>query len=115
MAIVTATFAPSFDKDGNEYFEWVEIYEGSIPGSVEIDVEWDDAWTGNEKYLRLVDGSVQFDTTVLYSEDRAQNYPDITEQLDKLYHDIQNGTLTAEGDFASAIKAIKDAYPKTSS
>ena len=36
----------------------------------------------------------------------------IEEQLDKLFHDIDNGTLTKSGGFYTAIKAIKDANPK---
>ena len=46
---------------------------------------------------------------------RANAFQDtlpIEEQLDKLFHDIDNGTLTKSGDFYTAIKAIKDANPK---
>lgn len=50
-----------------------------------------------------------------YAEFRAAAYPDMTEQLDKLYHDI-NGGLFGEApktsDFYLARKEVKDAYPK---
>ena len=36
----------------------------------------------------------------------------IAEQLDKLFHDIDNGTVDKTGEFYTAIKAIKDANPK---
>ena len=49
-----------------------------------------------------------------YSENRYNEYPDLGEQLDKLYHDIQDGTLTTTGNFASAITAVKTANPKPS-
>ena len=49
-----------------------------------------------------------------YKIDRASEYPNIAEQLDKLYHDINNGTLTTSGDFYSAINAVKTKYPKPS-
>lgn len=42
-----------------------------------------------------------------------RNYPSIGEQLDALYKDIMNGTLTPEGEFASMITAIKTSVAKT--
>lgn len=39
-------------------------------------------------------------------------YPSFGDQLDNLYKDIVAGTLTASGSFATAIKAVKDKYPK---
>ena len=48
-----------------------------------------------------------------YTESRALTYPKITEQLDKLFHDIDRGTLDNTGEFYTAIKAVKDEYPKS--
>ena len=39
-------------------------------------------------------------------------YPSIGDQLDNLYKDIVAGTLTTSGAFATAIKAVKEKYPK---
>ena len=39
-------------------------------------------------------------------------YPDIKEQLDKLFHDIDEGKLDKTGTFYTALKAVKDANPK---
>ena len=39
-------------------------------------------------------------------------YPPLGEQFDKLYQDILAGKLDATGEFAKAIKATKDKYPK---
>ncbi len=39
-------------------------------------------------------------------------YPEIGEQLDSLYKDIIAGKVDATGEFAKAIKATKDKYPK---
>ena len=39
-------------------------------------------------------------------------YPSIGDQLDNLYKDIVAGTVTSSGAFATAIKAVKDKYPK---
>ena len=50
-----------------------------------------------------------------YDKKRAQTYPEIGEQLDKLYHDIDGGKLGEDaktGTWYVAIKDIKDKYPK---
>lgn len=50
--------------------------------------------------------------TFSYAELRSQAYPKIGDQLDMLYHDIANNRLTERGDFYTALKAVKDTYPK---
>ena len=47
-----------------------------------------------------------------YVANRTNAYPDLGEQLDKLFHDIDNGTLNEEGEFFTALKAVKDDFPK---
>lgn len=42
----------------------------------------------------------------------ARQYPPIGDQLDMLWHAIDNGTLNKTSDFYTAIKAVKDAHPK---
>lgn len=54
----------------------------------------------------------EVEAEITYAENRAAAYPKIEEQLDKLYHDIANGTLTQSGGFFTAIKTVKDAHPK---
>ena len=49
-----------------------------------------------------------------YKRDRAASYPELGEQLDKLFHDIDNGTLTTSGDFYTALNTVKTANPKPS-
>jgi hypothetical protein len=47
--------------------------------------------------------------------DHSNIYPNIAEQLDRLWHDIDTGLLGNQaktGDFYLAIKAVKDANPK---
>jgi hypothetical protein len=47
--------------------------------------------------------------------DHTSVYPTVTEQLDKLWHDIDAGLLgqpAKTGDFYLAIKSVKDANPK---
>ena len=49
---------------------------------------------------------------VKYKSDRRADYPYIGDQLDLLYKDILAGKVDSTGEFAKAIKAIKDANPK---
>ena len=39
-------------------------------------------------------------------------YPNFGDQLDSLYKDILTGKLDSTGEFAKAIKTVKDANPK---
>lgn len=47
-----------------------------------------------------------------YKTARAKAYERLEEQLDKLWHDIDNGTLDQTGAFYLHRKAVKDANPK---
>lgn len=47
-----------------------------------------------------------------YQRLRAKEYPALGDQLDMLWHAIDNGTLNKTSDFYTAIKAVKDAHPK---
>jgi glutathione peroxidase-family protein len=44
---------------------------------------------------------------------RTYGYEVIGEQLDKLWHDIDEGKLDKNGDFYTSIKTIKDRWSKT--
>ena len=41
-----------------------------------------------------------------------QVIPKIAEQLDKLWHDIDEGKLDKNGEFYKYIKNVKDTFPK---
>ena len=60
--------------------------------------------------LALVNSWVDPD---LYKLQRLENYPNLGDQLDMLWHAIDNGTLNKTSEFYTAIKAVKDAYPKS--
>jgi len=44
-----------------------------------------------------------------YQDDRAKAYPHITEQLDMLWHAIDNNALDQTSEFYTTLKAVKDA------
>jgi len=45
---------------------------------------------------------------------RMGMYPKLSEQLDALWHDIDNGTLDKTGEFYNMLKTVKDSHPKSS-
>lgn len=49
-----------------------------------------------------------------YAQLRRQAYPEITDQLDALWHAMDNGTLPKAEPFYSDILAVKQAFPKPS-
>ena len=49
----------------------------------------------------------------LYVENRKINYPELGEQFDMLYHELEtSGSLSVSGSWFQSIKNIKDSYPK---
>ena len=48
-----------------------------------------------------------------HRQKRREQYPRITDQLDLLYQDILAGKVDATGEFAKAIKKVKDDNPKS--
>ena len=47
-----------------------------------------------------------------YQRERHDLYPGIREQLDLLWHAIDNDTLDKTSDFYTKLKKVKDANPK---
>lgn len=49
-----------------------------------------------------------------YDAKRAMEYPQLTEQLDMLWHELNtNGSLSTSGDWFTSIQTIKNRHPKT--
>ena len=55
----------------------------------------------------------EYDAKV-WERNRQAAYPALAEQFDKLWHDINNGTLDETGEFFTALKTVKDDNPKPS-
>jgi len=58
---------------------------------------------------KMVEVQAEYDANQ-YQRDRV--YPQLGEQFDKLWHDINNGTLDNTGEFFTALKEVKDNNPK---
>ena len=83
---------------------------GSIVGMIEVEEEFNSAWTGKEHCVFYENGTITFTENADYADRRVAAYPSTTDQLDMLYHDKINGTTTWE----DAITAVKTANPKPS-
>ena len=73
------------------------------------ELETDDFKRLNERACEILGGT----WAVPYKWSR--NYPDIGDQLDALYHDIDDGKLGADaktGTWFAAVKKVKDDFPK---
>jgi hypothetical protein len=76
---------------------------------VPMEDDGSDKWDKVQEWLdegNKITDTLEYKT--LYRGERAQEYPDIKEQLDMQYHDAVDGTTT----WKDAIQAIKDAHPK---
>tara|TARA_B100001093_G_C26700072_1_gene958649 strand:+ start:372 stop:722 length:351 start_codon:yes stop_codon:yes gene_type:complete len=63
---------------------------------------------------QTVVGSISGDPVLTWEQVRAAQYGILEEQLDMLWHDINNGALDKTGTFYNHIKAVKDGAPKNS-
>ena len=71
----------------------------------------DDAFDANGNPVTYNEATVQaYIDANAYKAQRQ--YPSLGDQLDMLWHAIDNGTLNKTSDFYTAIKAVKDAHPK---
>ena len=90
--------------DGDEDYDnitWLNLNGETKPTKAEVEEEW----------TRL---SGKYDDN-LYGRNRQPEYPAIGEQLDNLYHAIDEDSdlKTKFSTFHAAIKAVKDKYPKS--
>ena len=83
---------------GEETVRWIDMKGDSKPTDSQI--------TAKRNELKAAYDSKK------YQRDREVEYPTFGDQLDNLYKDILAGKVDATGEFAKAIKSIKDAHPK---
>ena len=76
-----------------------------------VSIHGDDAFDkdGNKVTIDLVAINAWVDPEAYKT---LRQYPSLGDQLDMLWHAIDNGTLNKTSDFYTAIKAVKDAHPK---
>lgn len=102
------------------------LNEQGYPDGVEwhgVEITTEEQWTGYLSEQMEVDDFCKISEEaatcngVTFEENyvRARVYPDMGDQLDKLYHDIDDGKLGEDaktGDWYLAVKQVKDDHPK---
>ena len=84
---------------GEDVYGNIEWLNGTVPIS-KADIE------AKQAELEVSEGHI-------YPRANAFQYDlPMAEQLDKLFHDIDNGKLDKTGEFYTAIKSVKDNNPK---
>ena len=89
--------AAQFVMSGNDILQW---------HSEDITEPTDEEITAEQERLQA-----EYDAKV-WERNRQADYPKLAEQFDKLWHDINSGTLDNTGAFYTALKTVKDDNPK---
>tara|TARA_Y100000034_G_scaffold121656_1_gene166169 strand:+ start:361 stop:702 length:342 start_codon:yes stop_codon:yes gene_type:complete len=92
-----AEYSTAINEDGSYTIDWLDEKQ-TEPSKTAID----------NKMAAL---KTEFDATE-YQRDRE--YPVIGDQLDMLWHAIDDDALDKTSDFYTLLKAVKDAHPKPS-
>ena len=87
-------------------------------GSGPVIQRWDEAELGFAKPTNSQLDALDVDATASLNlanirAARRVGYKEIRDQLDQLYHDMTAGKLDATGEWHKAVKAVKDANPKS--
>lgn len=105
--------------DGEEvpsgWIEIVEKYKRYKAPNGDIHTILADATPGEDWVEEDIDFLGQPDPsfTIPYSAQRQINYPDLGEQLDMLWHELNNsGSLSTSGEWFQTINSVKSQYPK---
>jgi 4-hydroxyphenylpyruvate dioxygenase-like putative hemolysin len=76
-----------------------------------VTIRGDVAYDKDNKVVTYNEATVQ--AYIDANEYKSQRqYPSLGDQLDMLWHAIDNNALNKTSDFYTAIKAVKDAHPK---
>lgn len=99
----------------------IEDYIAQATSDIEAQKPINKFVDGVESELTDAEYDIKINKLATVLDDEAQNgykvarqmaYPALAEQFDKLWHDINNGTLDNTGAFYTALKTVKDDNPK---
>ena len=96
----------------NNYLDNFKGYTGNPPTNKE---EYDalDCWKDVSKAPTWDDISKHVSNETVRNN-RSIEYPKLADQLDMLWHAIEENKLDTTSDFYQSLKAVKDKYPKGS-
>ncbi len=93
-----------FNTDKPAWYGWKNSKDGEVYSNIKLLDET--ATMPSEEDVNAKIAEIDIDVQ------RKMEYGSIGEQLDKLWHDINNGTLDETGEFFTALKQVKDDNPK---
>ena len=93
-----------FNTDKPAWYGWKDSKDGEVYSNLKL---LDDTATmPSEEDVNSKIAELDIDAQ------RVMEYGSIGDQLDKLYHDIDNGKLDETGEWFKSIKKVKDDNPK---
>ena len=93
-----------FNPGKAQWYGWKNLQDGEVYSNLELIDETATMPTEEEVNAKIAELNI-LDT-------RKIAYGNITDQLDKLWHDINDGKLDKTGSWYLAIKQVKDDNPK---
>jgi len=93
-----------FNKGIHQWYGWIDNSAGEVYSNLKLND--DTAVMPSEEEVNQKIAELQWE------QNRRSGYPALAEQFDKLWHDINNGTLDNTGEFFTALKEVKDNNPK---
>jgi len=104
-------FSIDGDLDTEDDYNNITWYNGVHENGSAVEGEPDNKPTWAEVEVELTKLKAEYDAQD-YARDRVHEYPKLEDQFDMLWHAIDDGTLDKTSDFYTALKAVKDKYPK---
>lgn len=95
-----------FNTDKHQWYGWINLEDGEVYSNLKLND--DTAIMPSEEEVNAKIAELEWE------HNRISAYPQLGEQFDKLWHDINNGTLDNTGEFFTALKEVKDNNPKPS-
>ena len=95
-----------FNTDKHQWYGWINLEDGEVYSNLKLNDETAVMPTEEEVNSKIAE--------LQWEQNRKNGYPAIGDQLDMLFHAIDGDeTLKTQfADFHTALKAVKDQYPK---
>ena len=93
-----------FNTDKPQWYGWINVEDGEVYSNLKLND--DTATMPSEEDVNAKIAELEV------IEARELAYGPISDQLDKMYHDITSGKLDETGEWYKAVKKVKDDNPK---
>ena len=93
-----------FNIGKHQWYGWIDTKNGEVYSNLKLNDDTAIMPTEEEVNAKIAE--------LQWIETRVTAYPQLGEQFDKLWHDINSGTLDNTGEFFTVLKEVKDNNPK---